>query len=204
VGPGESDDLPSDPRSPSSDEAALVARARTDPAAFGSLYRCYVERIYAFAYRRTWSREAAEDVTAATFERALRHIERFDASGAGFGPWLFRIAANELVDHYRREGRTRSDRGQRGLHVLAGHPVEDDLDGIEREHEVREMIEALSALRPRYQQALTLRYLAGVSADEAAEAMGCSKAVLAVTLHRALGALRRAVEDRAVPEAEVG
>ena len=204
MGPGESDDLASDPRSPSSDEAALVARARTDPAAFGSLYRCYVERIYAFAYRRTWSREAAEDVTAATFERALRHIERFDASGAGFGPWLFRIAANELVDHYRREGRTRSDRGQRGLHVLAGHPVEDDLDGIEREHEVREMIEALSALRPRYQQALTLRYLAGVSADEAAEAMGCSKAVLAVTLHRALGALRRAVEDRAVPEAEVG
>ena len=204
MGPGESDDLASDPRSPSSDEAALVARARTDPAAFGSLYRCYVERIYAFAYRRTWSREAAEDVTAATFERALRHLERFDASGAGFGPWLFRIAANELVDHYRREGRTRSDRGQRGLHVLAGHPVEDDLDGIEREHEVREMIEALSALRPRYQQALTLRYLAGVSADEAAEAMGCSKAVLAVTLHRALGALRRAVEDRAVPEAEVG
>ena len=204
MGPGESDDLASDPRSPSSDEAALVARARTDPAAFGSLYRCYVERIYAFAYRRTWSREAAEDVTAATFERALRHIERFDASGAGFGPWLFRIAANELVDHYRREGRTRSDRGQRGLHVLAGHPVEDDLDGIEREHEVREMIEALGTLRPRYQQALTLRYLAGVSADEAAEAMGCSKAVLAVTLHRALGALRRAVEDRAVPEAEVG
>jgi RNA polymerase sigma-70 factor, ECF subfamily len=176
------------------DERALVARARSDPAAFGALYRAYVDRIYAFAYRRTWTREAAEDVTAATFERALRHLERFDVDGAGFGPWLFRIAANELVDHYRREGRTRSDRGQRGLHVLAGHAVEDDVDTIEREDEVRDMIEALGTLRPRYQRALTLRYLSGLSADEAATAMGCSKPVLAVTLHRALGALRRAVE----------
>ena len=186
----------------SSDERALIARARSDPSAFGVLYRAYIDRIYAFAYRRTWTREAAEDVTAATFERALRHLERFDVDGAGFGPWLFRIAANELVDHYRREGRTRSDRGQRGLHVLADRSVEDDVDAIEREDEVRDMIEALGTLRPRYQRALTLRYLAGLSADEAATAMGCSKPVLAVTLHRALGALRRAVEpDSSEPTA---
>lgn len=160
------------------------------------LYRRYVERIYAFAYRRTWTPEAAEDITAATFERALRHLDGFDTGGAGFGPWLFRIAANELVDHYRREGRPRSDRGQRGLHVLADDAVEDDLDPIERDDEVRQMIEALDTLRPRYQRALTLRYLAGLSADEAADAMDCSKPVLAVTLHRALGALRKAVEGR--------
>jgi len=194
VAPAKPDQLfavdPADPF----DERALVAAARDDATAFGALYRRYVERIYAFAYRRTWTPEAAEDVTAATFERALRHLERFDTDGAGFGPWLFRIAANELVDHYRREGRHRSERGQRGLHVLANHTVEDDLDPIERDDEVREMIEALDTLRPRYQRALTLRYLAGLSADEAAEAMGCSKPVLAVTLHRALGALRRAVE----------
>jgi RNA polymerase sigma-70 factor (ECF subfamily) len=203
MGPANPEHLEPGAVSPASfDERALIARACSDPSAFGVLYRAYVDRIYAFAYRRTWTREAAEDVTAATFERALRHLERFDADGAGFGPWLFRIAANELVDHYRREGRTRSDRGQRGLHVLAGHPVEDDVDAIEREDEVRDMIEALGTLRPRYQRALTLRYLAGLSADEAATAMGCSKPVLAVTLHRALGALRRAVEpDSSEPHA---
>src|SRR5450759_1213388 len=203
MGPANAEQLEPAAVSPvSSDERALIARARSDPSAFGVLYRAYVDRIYAFAYPRTCTREAAEDVTTATFERALRHLERFDADGAGFGPWLFRIAANELVDHYRREGRTRSDRGQRGLHVLAGHAVEDDVDAIEREDEVRDMIEALGTLRPRYQRALTLRYLAGLSADEAATAMGCSKPVLAVTLHRALGALRRAVEpDSSDPDA---
>jgi RNA polymerase sigma-70 factor (ECF subfamily) len=177
-----------------SDEPELIARARHDPAAFAALYRCYVDRIYAFAHRRTWTREAAEDITAATFERAYRHLDRFDADGAGFGPWLFRIAANELVDHYRREGRARTDRGQRALRVLADDPVADDLDGIERDDDVRTMLAAMGTLRPRYQRALALRYLAELDADEAADAMGCSKPVLAVTLHRALSALRRATE----------
>jgi RNA polymerase sigma-70 factor, ECF subfamily len=200
VGPAKPDQLRSWVPSGEFDERALVVSARHDPAAFGALYRQYADRIYAYAYRRTWTREAAEDVTAATFERALRHLEHFDADGAGFGPWLFRIAANELIDHYRREGRSRTERGQRGLHVLADEAVEDDVDGIERDDEVREMIDALGTLRPRYQRALSLRYLAGLSADEAAHAMGCSKPVLAVTLHRALSALRRAVERGESPE----
>jgi RNA polymerase sigma-70 factor (ECF subfamily) len=200
VGPAKPDQLRSWAPSGEFDERALVAAARHDPVAFGGLYRQYVDRIYAYAYRRTWTREAAEDVTAATFERALGHLEHFDADGAGFGPWLFRIAANELVDHYRREGRSRTERGQRGLHVLADEAVEDDVDAIERDDEVREMIDALGTLRPRYQRALSLRYLAGLSADEAAHTMGCSKPVLAVTLHRALSALRRAVERGEAPE----
>ncbi|MEX0663674.1 MAG: RNA polymerase sigma factor [Acidimicrobiia bacterium] len=176
------------------DDRELVARARLDPSAFGTLYRRYVGRIFAYAHRRTWTREAAEDVTAATFERAYRNLDRFDAEGAGFGPWLYRIASNELVDHYRREGRSRSQRGQRALRALADEHSHDDLEGIERDDEIRDMLTALDTLRPRYQAALTLRYLSGLSADDAAEAMGCSKPVLAVTLHRALGALRREFE----------
>ncbi len=176
------------------DDRELVARARRDPSAFGALYHRYSSRIYAFAHRRTWTREAAEDVTAATFERAYRHLDRFDESGAGFGPWLFRIAANELVDHYRREGRVRTGRGQRALRVLTDDNTVDDVERIERADDVHRMLQAMSTLRPRYQEALSLRYLAELDADDAARAMGCSKPVLAVTLHRALGALRRAYD----------
>ncbi len=180
------------------DEAELVVRARTDSSAFGALYRRYVDRIYSYAHRRTWTREAAEDITAATFERAYRNLDRFDEHGSGFGPWLFRIASNELVDHYRREGRSRTARGQRALRALADDHTHDNVDGVERSEEIDEMLDAMHKLRPRYQQALTLRYLSDLSADEAAEAMGCTKPVLAVTLHRALGALRREVERQDV------
>jgi RNA polymerase sigma factor (sigma-70 family) len=72
--------------------------------------------------------------------------------------------------------------------------VVDDLDGVDRDDEVRRMLGALETLRPRYQQAIKLRYLADLEAEDAARAMGCTKPVLAVTLHRALAALRRAVE----------
>ena len=178
-------------------DGVLVSRARHDPAAFAQLYRRFVGRIFAFAHRRTWTREAAEDVTAATFERAYRHLDRFDPSGAGFGPWLYRIASNELVDHYRREGRSRSRRGQRALRALADEHTHDDLDRVESADDIQQMMSALDTLRPRYQEALMLRYLSGLSADESAKAMRCTKPVLAVTLHRALAALRRAVESDA-------
>ena len=176
------------------DDAEAVDRVCPTAETFAGIYLEYRDRIYAFAFRRTWTPEAAEDVAAATFERAYRHLDRFDPRGAGFGPWLYRIAANELVDHYRREGRSRSPRGQQALQVLADDHAIDDLDAIEREGDVELMLDALSTLRPRYQEALSLRYLAGLSADEAATAMGCTKPVLAVTLHRALNALRREVE----------
>ena len=89
------------------DERLIVERARSDPEAFGELYRRYLPRIHAFAYRRTGDVEAAEDVTSAAFERALRNLDGFRWQPGGFGAWLFRITANELVDHYRRTGRAR-------------------------------------------------------------------------------------------------
>ena len=76
------------------DEAALVERARTDTQAFADLYRFYLPKIHAFAYRRSGSREVAEDVTAATFENALKNLHRFEPRDGGFGAWLFRIASN--------------------------------------------------------------------------------------------------------------
>ena len=56
------------------DEAALVERAKNDSAAFGALYNRYVERIYGYALRETLDVATAQDITAATFEIALRHI----------------------------------------------------------------------------------------------------------------------------------
>ena len=85
-----------------------MERARVDPSAFAELYRRYLPRVHAFAYRRTGAVEVAEDITSAAFERALRNLDAFTWRPGGFGPWLFRIVSNELVDHYRRTGRAAS------------------------------------------------------------------------------------------------
>ena len=179
------------------DERRLVEAARTDPEAFATLYRRYLPRIHAFTYRRSHSRDLAEDVTAATFERAFRQLDKFewrDGSGA-FAAWLFRIAANELADHYRRDQRSKGARGQAALGALHSDSTIDDVDGIELGDEpTRVLLLALGTLNDRYQKAISLRYLSGLSHEEAAEAMGISKPVMAVTLSRALKALKKAMD----------
>ena len=193
-------DGPSDPF----DEQSLVERARTDRDAFAELYRHYLPRIYAFAYRRCGSRPLAEDVTAATFEEALRSLPSYVAKGGGFGPWLFRIAANEIVDHYRADERARGRKGHRALTLLAVHGSgEACAELVEDGADHGRLLAALGTLNPRYQKAISLRYLAGLSHEEAAEAMGTTKPVMAVTLHRALRALRRVLDVPDFPTSDL-
>ena len=180
------------------DERLLVERAQRDPEAFTQLYRAYVGRIHAFAYRRTGSYEAAEEVTAATFERAWRALPTFAWKGGGFEPWLFRIASNELVNHHRRRAAVQNERLQRVLREMAEELRDDPalaavLEADEHDRRLAALRAALSTLPPRYQEVITLRYLSGLSTDDAAATLGCSKATLAVVLHRALRALRRAL-----------
>jgi RNA polymerase sigma-70 factor (ECF subfamily) len=179
------------------DERGLAEAACTSPEAFAVLYRRYVRRVHAFAYRRSGSREVAEEVTSATFERAWRAMPGFRWQGGGFGAWLFAIAAREVASWYRRNARHGKPRAQRALRLLhPGDEVDDHEDRLGNEDDLTLLREALSTLPERYQEVISLRHLAGLEPGEAAAAMGCTKAVLAVTLHRATKALRRAIERR--------
>lgn len=179
------------------DEEALVERARRDPEAFAELYRRYVHRVHAFAYRRTGAQHVAEDITSATFERALRGFESFRWRPGGLGPWLFRIAANEVVDHHRRATRESSERALGAAPALHGQGPGDPADEVGGREDAGELMAAMTTLNPRYQQALSLRFLSGLTSDEAAAAMGLPKATMAVVVHRAIGALRRAMAPEA-------
>lgn len=128
-------------------------------------------------------------MTAATFERALCRLDQFHWRPGGFGPWLFRIAANELVDHYRREERRRA-REHAAVSRLATAPPTDHAPDLDADDQ---LLVALSTLSPRYQQVLSLQYLADLAPSEVAEAAGVSRSHLAVLLHRARSALRRAL-----------
>jgi RNA polymerase sigma-70 factor (ECF subfamily) len=179
------------------DERELVSRAATDPGAFATLYRRYVHRVHGYIYRRTGSRDVAEDVTSATFERALRSIEGFEWRAGGFGPWIFRIAANELADHHRRQARAGSPRAHRAVHALHSVTQEEIDERSEVGADLDALRTALDRLNPRYQRALELRYLASLSHEDAARAFGASKATFAVVVHRATAALRKVIDAHA-------
>lgn len=173
------------------DDRELVERARTDRSAFAELYRRHVDAVHAFAYRRSGSRDVAEEATSATFEKALRSIASFEWRPAGVRPWLYRIASNEVANIYRRTAVASGPRGQLALRALT--PDVDAVSSVDIGSSPAggALHRALNELPVRYRAVLTLRYLSGLSADEAAASLGCSKAMLAVTLHRAVGALRK-------------
>ncbi|MGH2758093.1 MAG: RNA polymerase sigma factor [Actinomycetota bacterium] len=184
------------------DERGLVERVCRDGdmAAFEVLYRRYVKSVHALASRRSGSRTIADDVTSATFEWALSKLASFKWRERGLGPWLYRIGASELAEYYRAAGRA-SPHGERAQRVALANTVE---PGVEEDVLGRLDAQVLRAcigrLRPRYQEVVSLRYLAGLSAAEAAEAMGIGRGSLAVTLHRAISALRRELEACASDE----
>src|SRR5438094_3907044 len=84
------------------DERHLVEAAQRDPARFGDLYDRHFERVYAFVVRRVRDRDAAEDVTAEVFHRALAGLRTYQWRRAPFGAWLFRSASNRIVDRPQR------------------------------------------------------------------------------------------------------
>jgi RNA polymerase sigma-70 factor (ECF subfamily) len=189
-------------------EQVLVADARADSAAFGELYDFYLPRIYAYVARRVEDRSVAEDLTATTFERALGAVRGADFRNASFGGFLYRVAANAVVDHVRRQGRTIP------LGVRAGDL--DDLDGRRGLEEVSDesatrafaaavdrdtLRRALLRVPEVHRRVIVLKYFDGLETDELCAALGCSRSTFAVKLHRALRALRAAVDQEAIDAA---
>lgn len=192
---------PSTTRMDPAREQALVARARADVAAFGELYDWYLPRIHGFIARRVEDRAVTEDLTATTFERALGAIRRADFRNESFGGFLYRVAANAIVDNARRS------RWTVPLGTRAGDYAE--LDGDERAGRDdatlgddaatrafasaldRDMLRrALLQLPEAHRRVIVLKYFDGLELDELCAALGCSRATFAVKLHRALRALR--------------
>ncbi len=174
---------------------ALVAQARTDRAAFGQLYDFYVRRVYAFCALGGRSREEAEDLTAQTFERALRAIGRYEERGVPFSAWLLRIAAHVVAD-----------RARRAELLDAAAPLDDDdgttadagPDWAEEWALATWLWGHLAALPEDQRRVVRLRYYEDRSFGDVAARMDRSENAVKQLLRRALAALRAGVHEEAV------
>jgi RNA polymerase sigma-70 factor (ECF subfamily) len=178
-------------------ERALVERAASDPAAFAELYDFYLPRIFGYLVRRVEERAVAEDLTATTFERALGAVRSGAFRNDAFGGWLYRVAANALVDHLRRGRRylplgvRAGDDDRRGEgDALASAADDRALAAFGAAIERDALARAIAELPDGHRRVVLLRYVDGFEAGELADALGCSPATAAVRLHRALRALR--------------
>ena len=165
------------------DDRALAERAKSDDAAFAELYEFYLPRVYGYVCRRVGDRATAEDLTSQAFLNAVQALPKYRPT-APFGAWLFRIATNVLIDHYRVTGR-RPTVGLEAAEALADdRPDAAALAGQKAERERLERV--LSLLPERDRRLLTLKYFSELSNLEIAASEGLKPNHVGVLLHRAL------------------
>lgn len=157
---------------------------------FARVYSEHVWPIYGFLAYRVGDRDLAEDLTQATFERALRAWSRFDPRRASERTWLLAIARNLLIDHHRRERNRRTEE----IDELASPTLPGP---EERLSASTELTEALMRLSDRDREVLALRYGADLTGPQISELLGLSLGNVQQIVSRSLRKLKDLLEQPA-------
>lgn len=186
-------------------ERDLVERARTDPSAFGELFDRHHDAIFHYVLHRTADVATAQDLTAETFLRALRHLDRFRWRRLPFSAWLYRIASNQCVDHQRRRrvrralGLEQIDEPPAPVASAADHEVLEAERKLGEQHAFLELHRAIRQLKQRDQEVLVLRYFEDKPLAEIADITGRPVGTVKSLIHRAVARLRKRLGDRTFP-----
>ena len=167
----------------------LVTRAQGgDAEAIGQLYDQHHEALFRYVWARVGERPLAEDLTGEVFMRMLNALPRYRATTAPFRAWLYQIARNLLVDHYRKM----SGQSLVPLHEAETTGVEagDIATLVEQQLTLERVHQALARLDETQREVVTLRFLSGLSLQEVAAALGKTENAVKALQHRGLMALR--------------
>ncbi len=160
-----------------------------DPPPFEDLYRDYLGRIYAYVRAQVSTSADAEDITSQVFMNAYQAYGRFEARHTTPAAWLFRIARNATLDHFRAHGRREKLRRTIEHQPVAG---EDPAGMAEERMQYNALLGHVAQLPERQRDAISLRH-SGLSFEEVGTLMSCSEDAAKMLYHRALKALRESV-----------
>jgi RNA polymerase sigma-70 factor (ECF subfamily) len=169
----------------------LVARAQAgDRDALEGLYLEHFDRIYSYLHLTVGNRHDAEDLTTQTFLKMLESISRFRWGTAPFSAWLFRIAHNLAIDHFRARRRWQPEEEVPEPPGQAESSAEDDAMRVLASESMIDLIEQLS---DEQRQVLILKFIFDFSNAEAANVLDKTEGAVKSLQHRAVASLQRHV-----------
>ena len=169
----------------------LVERAqRGDRAALEELYLTHFDRIYGYLHMSVGSRHDAEDLTTQTFVKMLESIGRFRWQSVPFSAWLFRIAHNLAMDHFRARRRWQPEEE---IPEPAGAEENSAEEQALASIGDASLLELVARLSPDQRQVLTLKFVFRFSNGEAAAILGKTEGAVKSLQHRALVSLQKHV-----------
>src|SRR5881398_322402 len=178
----------------SSDELArLVERGKQgNREALEELYLIHFDRIYSYLHMSVGNRHDAEDLTTQVFVKMLESIGKFRWRSAPFSAWLFRIAHNLAMDHFRASRRWQPEEEVPEPEGSEESSAEEAaLQSIGR----RSMLELIENLSHEQKQVLTLKFVFNFSNGEAATILGKTEGAVKSLQHRALASLQKQISS---------
>jgi len=162
-------------------EWALIQKAQSNRQYFKPLYQRYHEGIFLFVFKRVADEALSADITSQVFLKAMQKLDKYTFKGVPFSAWLYRIASNEVVQHYRDVKKTRivSINDSQLNDVAEDISYKDDKDKLQEK-----MIGCLNLLKEDELQLIELRYFEQLPFKEIAAIMGMTESNAKVKTYR--------------------
>ena len=174
------------------EQQVVKAAANGDEQAFASLYDTYLDSIYRFIYLRVEDQQTAEDITSSVFLKAWEKLDKYRFRGIPFRAWLFRIARNAVIDHYRTRKETAPLEAVIGVKDDNFMPVSERV-GLSLEAD--KVLECMQELTGDQRNVLTLKLVHGLNTQEVAKALGKRQGAVRALQMRGLQALAKIMEN---------
>lgn len=168
-------------------EEKLIKAAQANPRDFEPLYKRYFQRIANYLYHRVEDKETAFELTSQVFYKALENLPKYKPMGVPFSAWLFRIAANEINQWYRKNKAVRVlsiDRD--GLGELKG-----DIEESNEPEADEKLFKALQTLKEEDMELINMRFFEKRSFKEICDILNMNESACKMKLYRILEKLKQ-------------
>jgi RNA polymerase sigma-70 factor (ECF subfamily) len=164
-----------------------VQAAQRDPALFRPLYERYYEPIFRFVYRRTADEALCADLCSLVFMKAIQQLGKYTFQGVPFSAWLYRIASNEVAQHFRQNQK------QRVVSINDSHisDLAQEAEAVDDGNLLENMINSLDNLKPDDLEIIEMRFFEDKPFKEIAEILQITEANAKMKTYRILGRLKK-------------
>lgn len=179
----------------SNSDNALMLKVRSGNLdKLGLLFERYNRKLFHYFYRLTYRRDLSEDLVQGVFERIIKYRHTYESTDA-FSTWIYRIARNIHIDHYRKNGREYQQDENFNFDSLRSETDENDVEFEQSNFELELLKLALDRLDPIKKETLVLSRFQGFKYKEIAGIMDCSESAVKVRIYRAINDLKQIVSE---------
>lgn len=161
---------------------------------FEALFNDLYPKLYGYIRAQVNPRETAEDITATTFERAVKHRHTFNPQKGAIDSWLFKIARNLIIDHYSAHRRQPAQTQLEAAGPLAAEHLSPEQALLQQERRLQ-LLKSLEILPERDREIIHLRFFGKLTNRKIAEVMDLNEKTVSVIIYRTLKKLKSRLSE---------